>query len=62
MYVAVGGQISAAYTGGSLIVDPLGATRAGLGDAKASRQLRYRENGYRRLEFALQSWPSAARR
>ncbi len=34
MYVAVGGQIGAAYTGGSLIVDPLGATRAGLGDAE----------------------------
>jgi predicted amidohydrolase len=33
MYVAVGGQIGAAYTGRSVIVDPLGVTLAGLGDA-----------------------------
>jgi predicted amidohydrolase len=34
MYVAVGGQAGAAYTGRSLIVDPLGVTIAGLGDAE----------------------------
>ena len=34
MYVAVGGQIGPNYTGRSLIVDPLGATIAGLGDAE----------------------------
>ena len=34
MYVAVGGQTGPAYTGRSLIVDPLGATLAGLGDAE----------------------------
>jgi len=34
MDVAVGGQTGAAYTGRSLIVDPLGATLAGLGDAE----------------------------
>lgn len=34
MYVAVGGQSGAAYTGRSLIVDPLGVTLAGLGDAE----------------------------
>jgi predicted amidohydrolase len=32
MYVAVGGQIGPNYTGRSVIVDPLGATLAGLGD------------------------------
>jgi predicted amidohydrolase len=34
MYVAVGGQTGPAYTGRSLIVDPLGATLAGLADAE----------------------------
>jgi predicted amidohydrolase len=34
MYVAVGGQTGPAYTGRSVIVDPLGATLAGLGDAE----------------------------
>jgi predicted amidohydrolase len=34
MYVAVGGQTGPAYTGRSVIVDPLGATIAGLGDAE----------------------------
>jgi deaminated glutathione amidase len=34
IYVAVGGQIGAAYTGRSVIVDPLGAIIAGLGDAE----------------------------
>ena len=34
MYVAVGGQIGPNYTGRSVIVDPLGATLAGLGDAE----------------------------
>jgi predicted amidohydrolase len=34
MYVAVGGQTGPAYTGRSLIVDPLGATLAGLSDAE----------------------------
>ncbi len=34
MYVAVGGQTGSAYTGRSVIVDPLGATLAGLGDAE----------------------------
>ena len=34
MYVAVGGQAGAAYTGQSMIVDPLGVVVAGLGDAE----------------------------
>jgi deaminated glutathione amidase len=34
IYVAVGGQIGPNYTGRSVIVDPLGATLAGLGDAE----------------------------
>jgi predicted amidohydrolase len=34
MYVAVGGQSGAAYTGRSVIVDPLGAQIAGLGDGE----------------------------
>jgi len=34
IYVAVGGQIGSTYTGRSVIVDPLGATLAGLGDAE----------------------------
>lgn len=34
MYVAVGGQTGPAYTGRSVIVDPLGGTLAGLGDAE----------------------------
>jgi deaminated glutathione amidase len=34
MYVAVGGQAGAAYTGGSVIVDPLGVVVAGLGEAE----------------------------
>jgi predicted amidohydrolase len=34
MYVAVGGQIGAYYTGRSVIVDPLGAIVAGLGDTE----------------------------
>ena len=34
MYVAVGGQAGAAYTGGSMIVDPLGVVVAGLGEAE----------------------------
>jgi predicted amidohydrolase len=34
MYVAVGAQTGPAYTGRSVIVDPLGATLAGLGDAE----------------------------
>jgi predicted amidohydrolase len=34
IYVAVGGQTGLAYTGRSVIVDPLGATLAGLGDAE----------------------------
>lgn len=34
MYVAVGGQAGVAYTGRSVIVDPLGAQIAGLGDAE----------------------------
>jgi deaminated glutathione amidase len=34
MFVAVGGQIGAAYTGRSVIVDPLGAVLAGLGEAE----------------------------
>jgi predicted amidohydrolase len=34
MYVAVAGQIGPNYTGRSVIVDPLGATLAGLGDAE----------------------------
>jgi predicted amidohydrolase len=34
MYVAVGGQTGPAYTGRSVIVDPLGVTLAGLGDAE----------------------------
>jgi predicted amidohydrolase len=34
IYVAVGGQIGAAYTGRSVIVDPLGAMLAGLGDSE----------------------------
>jgi predicted amidohydrolase len=34
MYVAVGGQLGVKYTGRSAIVDPLGATLAGLGDAE----------------------------
>ncbi|MGH7760233.1 MAG: carbon-nitrogen hydrolase family protein [Candidatus Dormibacteraceae bacterium] len=33
MYVAVGAQTGPAYTGRSVIVDPLGATLAGMGDA-----------------------------
>jgi len=33
MYVAVGGQSGAAYTGRSVIVDPLGVVVAGLGEA-----------------------------
>ena len=33
MYVAVGGQTGAAYTGRSVIVDPLGVVVAGLGEA-----------------------------
>jgi predicted amidohydrolase len=34
MYVAVGGQAGVAYTGRSVIVDPLGALVAGLGDGE----------------------------
>ena len=34
MYVAVGGQLGPTYTGRSMIVDPLGVTLAGLGDAE----------------------------
>ena len=34
MYVAIGGQAGAAYTGRSVIVDPLGAQIAGLGDGE----------------------------
>jgi len=34
MYVAVGAQTGPAYTGRSVIVDPLGATLAGLADAE----------------------------
>jgi deaminated glutathione amidase len=34
MYVAVGGQSGAVYTGRSVIVDPLGVTIAGLGDGE----------------------------
>ena len=34
MFVAVGGQNGAHYTGRSMIVDPLGVTLAGLGDAE----------------------------
>jgi deaminated glutathione amidase len=34
MYVAVGAQTGPAYTGRSVIVDPLGATLAGLGEAE----------------------------
>jgi deaminated glutathione amidase len=34
MYVAVGGQAGVAYTGRSVIVDPLGAQIAGLGDGE----------------------------
>ena len=34
MYVAVGGQIGASYTGRSVIVDPLGVVLAGLADAE----------------------------
>jgi deaminated glutathione amidase len=34
MYVVVGGQTGVAYTGRSVIVDPLGATIAGLGDGE----------------------------
>jgi predicted amidohydrolase len=34
MYVAVGGQSGVAYTGRSVIVDPLGAQIAGLGDGE----------------------------
>ena len=34
MYVAVGGQTGAAYTGRSVIVDPLGVVVAGLGEAE----------------------------
>ena len=34
MYVAVGAQTGTAYTGRSVIVDPLGATLAGLGEAE----------------------------
>jgi deaminated glutathione amidase len=34
MFVAVGGQTGAAYTARSVIVDPLGAILAGLGDAE----------------------------
>ena len=34
MYVGVGAQMGAKYTGRSSIVDPLGATLAGLGDAE----------------------------
>jgi predicted amidohydrolase len=33
-YVAVGGQTGRMYTGRSVIIDPLGATLAGLGDAE----------------------------
>jgi predicted amidohydrolase len=34
VYVAVGGQIGVSYTGRSVIVDPLGAILAGLGDTE----------------------------
>jgi predicted amidohydrolase len=34
MFVAVGGQTGAVYTGRSVVVDPLGAILAGLGDAE----------------------------
>lgn len=34
MYIAVGGQTGVGYTGRSVIIDPLGAILAGLGDAE----------------------------
>ena len=34
MYVAIGGQAGTAYTGRSVVVDPLGVVVAGLGDAE----------------------------
>ena len=59
MYVAVGGQTGPAYTGRSLIVDPLGATLAGLGDAEG---IAVAEVSRERLKAARARLPVLAQR
>jgi deaminated glutathione amidase len=59
MYVAVGGQTGPAYTGRSVIVDPLGATLAGLGDAEG---VAIAEISHERLKAARARLPVLAQR
>lgn len=59
VYVAVGGQTGPAYTGRSVIVDPLGVTLAGLGDAEG---VGVAEVSHERLKAARARLPVLAQR
>ena len=59
MYVAVGGMAGAAYTGRSLIVDPLGVQIAGLGDGEG---IAIADISHERLEHARSRLPVLAQR
>jgi predicted amidohydrolase len=59
IYVAVGGQIGPNYTGRSVIVDPLGATLAGLGDTEG---IATAEVTRERLQAARKRLPVIAQR
>jgi deaminated glutathione amidase len=59
MYVAVGAQTGPAYTGRSVIVDPLGATLAGLGEAEG---VAVAELSHERLKAARARLPVLAQR
>jgi deaminated glutathione amidase len=59
MYVAVGGLAGAAYTGRSVIVDPLGAQIAGLGDGEG---VAIADISHERLKAARARLPVVAQR
>src|SRR5437773_1898459 len=59
MYVAVGGMAGAAYTGRSVIVDPLGAQIAGLGDGEG---VAIADISHERLKAARARLPVLAQR
>ena len=59
MYVAVGGQCGAGYTGRSVIVDPLGVKIAGLGDGEG---LAMADISHERLSDARTRLPIVAQR
>ena len=59
MYVAVGAQTGPAYTGRSVIVDPLGATLAGLGEAEG---IAVAEISHERLKAARARLPVLTQR